>query len=545
VADIFLSYSKKSRAQTEQLATELQAKGFSVWWDTSLVAGDSFREVIMSELARARAAIIIWDAASVKSEWVCSEASRARARGILIPVRVDGIRSHDIPPPFDSLHTEFLSNRVAIDASLAKLGVMPIDETNEQPSLSGALPTVGRSALPLPDKPSIAVLPFTNMSGSPEEDYFGDGIAEDIISMVSRSPWLFVIARNSSFTYKGHAVDVKRVGRELGVRYVLEGSVRRGGNRARIVAELVEAATGNHLWSERYDRDLNDVFAVQDEIAQAVVMKIVPTVAEVERHRAVRKPPESLGAWEAYHRGRWHMGQFSTEQNEIAKSFFRRAVDLDPNFGRAHAVLAIAIFLDAAIYRTSGVDEVSDKVLAIAQRAISLDPLDEMTHLAKGWGLFLLGDRDGQFAKAQQALAINPNCADAAHFLAVTMLYSGKPREALETIHKAMRLDPNDPANQYLLVHIAIAHYFMHEYEASIEASREALRSYPDHSPAYHWFAAALGQVGRLDEARKALQKAIAIMPNAFDIYKNAPAFLRPEDIDHLVEGLRKAGWEG
>src|SRR5262245_42528951 len=224
MADIFISYSKQSKAEAEQLAKELKSKGYTVWWDTGLVAGDSFGDVILSELTQARAAIVIWDTASIKSEWVRSEASRARARRILIPVRAEGIRSHDIPPPFDSLHTELLSNRAAIDAALAKLGLMPTLPTKVDSSASPALPdTPIRPKLPLPNKPSIAVLSFRNMSGDSEQEYFADGIAEDIITELSRYPDLFIVACNSSFTYRSDTVRVGDAARELGVRYVLEG----------------------------------------------------------------------------------------------------------------------------------------------------------------------------------------------------------------------------------------------------------------------------------------------------------------------------------
>ena len=189
--------------------------------------------------------------------------------------------------------------------------------------------------LPLPDKPSIAVLPFQNMSGDPEQEYFADGVVEDIITALSRLKSLFVIARNSSFTYKGRAVDIKQVGRELGVRYVLEGSVRRSSNRVRITAQLIDAETGNHLWAERYDRDMADIFAVQDEITEAVAIAIEPAVAQMEQWRAVRKPPESLSSWEAYQRGLWHFGRIGTTENEAAKTFSRRAIDLDPSFAPA------------------------------------------------------------------------------------------------------------------------------------------------------------------------------------------------------------------
>src|SRR5215475_1242204 len=206
MADIFISYSKGFQAQTEQLANELRGKGYSVWYDTSLVPGDSFREVITSELAQARAVIVIWNRTSVKSDWVCSEASRARARRILIPVRAEDVRSHDIPPPFDGLHTELLSNRASIEAALAKLGVTPTASTKDEVSAPPGLASNAPGVL-LPKKPSIAVLPFTNMSGDTEQEYFIDGIVEDIITALSRFRQLFVIARNSSFTYRGRAVD--------------------------------------------------------------------------------------------------------------------------------------------------------------------------------------------------------------------------------------------------------------------------------------------------------------------------------------------------
>jgi adenylate cyclase len=198
------------------------------------------------------------------------------------------------------------------------------------------------TALPLPDKPSIAVLAFTNMSGDPEQEFVADGIAEDIITALSRYPSLFVIARNSSFTYKGRAVDLKQVGRELGVRYVLEGSVRRAADRIRVTAQLVEAETNNHIWAERYDRNLADIFALQDEITEAVTIAIAPVIADAERQRAMRKPPGSLDAWAAYQRGLWHFGKFSADDNLAAQKFFQQAIDLDPNFAGGYSGLAWA-----------------------------------------------------------------------------------------------------------------------------------------------------------------------------------------------------------
>src|ERR1700731_69575 len=205
--------------------------------------------------------------------------------------------------------------------------------------------------LALPDKPSLAVLPFTNMSGDPEQEFVSDGIAEDVISALSHYPSLFVIARNSTFTYKGRAVDVKQVGRELGVRYVLEGGVRKAGNRIRVTAQLIEAETGNHVWANRYDRDLADIFAVQDEITHALTTALTPAIADAELRRAIRKPPESLDAWAAYQRGLWHLSKANSEDDTIAQNFFRQAIDLDPTFAPGYSALALAPLQAAAIYQ--------------------------------------------------------------------------------------------------------------------------------------------------------------------------------------------------
>jgi len=400
--------------------------------------------------------------------------------------------------------------------------------------------------LSFPDKPSLAVLPFTNMSGDREQEFFSDGIAEDIITLLSQNRSLFVIARNSSFTYKGRAVDVKQVGRELGVRYVLEGSVRRGGTRIRVTAQLIEADTGNHLWAERYDRDLADVFAVQDEITEAVAIAIEPAVAATERQRAVRKSPESLGAWEAYQRGLWHISQMSAADYEIAKQLFRRAIALDPNFGAAYSGLARAIVSGANLHQTQSISEALDEGLGLAQRAVTLDPGDAVGHSCIGLSLTLRSDYEGGLAQSRRALGISPNLALAHAHLGTALLYSGRPREAIDAVREALRRDPYDPVRFIRLAHIVQGHYFLREYDAAVEAAKTTIRSYPRHPWAYFWLAAALGQLGRVGEGREAWHKAITITPKAFDAFvrDRAPMF-RPEDYAHMLEGLRKAGWEG
>ncbi len=408
--------------------------------------------------------------------------------------------------------------------------------------------TIGEAQPPLalPDKPSVAVLPFTNMSGDSEQEFVSDGIAEDVITALSRYPSLFVIARNSSFTYKGRAVDVKQVGRELGVRYVLEGSVRKAGNRIRVTAQLVEAGTGNHVWADRYDRDLADIFAVQDEITEAVTIAIAPAIADAELQRAVRKPPDSLDAWAAYQRGLWHLSEANPDDNTIAQKFFRQAIVLDPTFAGGYSGLALAQLQAAAVYQKLGLLEAQSSAEALARRAVALDGADAEARSCLGWALQARGELQGALAEIERALGMSPNLAVAHGQRGATLIFAGRPKEGLAAVQTSIRLDPRDPFSAIRLLHIACGLYFSREYEEAIEAAKQLIRSYPDFPMIYRWPAAALGQLGRTAEAKEALDKAVSLAPAAFDMYvRNRVPWFRPEDHAHLVEGLRKAGWEG
>jgi adenylate cyclase len=400
--------------------------------------------------------------------------------------------------------------------------------------------------LSLPDKPSVAVLPFTNMSSDPEQEFFADGIAEDIITALSRYPSLFVIARNSSFTYKGRAVDVKQVGRELGVRYVLEGSLRKAGSRIRATAQLIEAETGKHVWAERYDRDLADIFAVQDEITEAVTVAIAPAIADAELQRAMRKPPGSLDAWGAYQRGLWHLGKFSADDTALAEQFFQQAITLDPTFAGGFHGLAAAQLQSANTFLTRDLSDTLRSAEALARKAVGLDGADAEARTCLARVLLTQGDYEGARAEVERALAVSPNLASAQGILGGTLIFSGRPKEGIVALQKGIRLDPRDPRSGVSVNQVVLALYFCREYEAAIEAARRVIRSYPDHPLVYRWLAAALGQAGRIDEAREALAKAIAIAPQSFDLYvRQRVPWHRPEDHAHAVEGLRKAGWQG
>jgi adenylate cyclase len=274
------------------------------------------------------------------------------------------------------------------------------------PSLAPDQPTPRPSELPLPDKPSVAVLPFTNMSTDLEQEFFVDGIAEDVITALSRYPSLFVIARNSCFTYKGRAVDVKQVGRELGVRYVLEGSLRKSGNRIRVTAQLVEAETGKHVWAERFDRDLADIFAVQDEITEAVSIAIAPAIADAEQQRAMRKPPGNLDAWAAYQCALWHMSKATAGDNALAQKFFQEAIDLDPTFAGGYWGLAAAHMHAAAVFQTSSLPDARSEMEVLARRAVALDSGDAEARSWLGQMLFMFGDYKGALAESERALVI-------------------------------------------------------------------------------------------------------------------------------------------
>jgi adenylate cyclase len=405
--------------------------------------------------------------------------------------------------------------------------------------LSNAAAGSSRPALPLPGKPSIAVLPFQNMSGDPEQEYFADGMVEEIITALSRFRLLFVIARNSTFTYKGQAADVKQVSRELGVRYVLEGSVRKGGNRVRVTAQLIDAASSAHVWAERYDRDVSDVFAVQDEITASVAGVIEPTLADVEQQRVLRKPPERLDAWEAYQRGLWHFNKFGPEENQTAQTFFRRTIELDPNFAPGHYGLALALQWDIWHYSTRPFSEVQGAPLTEARIAVSLDDKDAMAHAVLAHMTMWGGEWEAAIAEARTAFALNPNSAFVLSMLGCVLGFGGHREEALNRLQQAMRASPHDPLLWLWTLWTGVIQFNSRKFDAAVERLRQVVRLRPGYNQSKVLIAASLAHLGRIDEARELLEGARAqIVDPRFS--QRAP-WLRPEDYALRVEGLRLA----
>jgi adenylate cyclase len=300
---------------------------------------------------------------------------------------------------------------------------------------------------------------------------------------------------------------VKQVGRELGVRYVLEGSLRKAGNRVRVTGQLVEAETGKHVWAERYDRDLADIFALQDEITGAVTIAIAPAIAHAERKRAMRTAPGSLDAWTAYQRGLWHVFKISREDDALAQKYFQQAIDIDPAFAGGYKGLAVAYLQAATLFHTRSPAEAYRSAEALARQAIALDGTDAEAHSTLATAMLRHGDYDGALAQAEIALAMSPNLALAQGTLGEALIFSGQPKKGLVAVRTSIRLDPHDPKLANRLNNLALGYYFSRDYEAAVEAAKRAVRSNPEYPLPYRWLAAALGQLGRTVEAKEALER--------------------------------------
>jgi len=408
----------------------------------------------------------------------------------------------------------------------------------------GGVSAAGPSAaLELPDKPSLAVLPFANMSAEPDQDFFADGISEDIITELSKFHTLFVIARNSSFAFKGQSVDVKEVSAKLGVRYIVEGSVRRAGSRVRITAQLIDAVDDSHIWAERYDRDLEDIFAVQDEVTRAIVSAIEPQLASSERQRARRKPTENLGAWECYQRGLWHLHQYRAEDAEEAISFLQRAIDLDPTFASAHAGLAFVLYYKVILGFSE--DRTGDLAAAYAAgtTAVRLDENDPFAHVALGRVHTARGEHDKAIERCNRAIALNPNYASAYFGRAHSLWMSGRPTEAVLSHDEAMRLSPRDPLLWAFQASKAIALILLERYEEALDYARMAQRQPNTALWAFMPEVSVLGLMGRVDEARAALERVHRLKPDiTCSFAMQVLPISRTADREHFVRGLLAAG---
>jgi TolB-like protein/cytochrome c-type biogenesis protein CcmH/NrfG len=403
-------------------------------------------------------------------------------------------------------------------------------------------PEQARAVLPLPDRPAIAVLPFDNMSGDPEQEYFSDGISEDIITALSKLRWFFVIARNSSFTYKGKAVHIKQIGAELGVGYVVEGSVRKVGDRVRITAQLNDVTTGAHIWAERYDRELKDVFVVQDEITEAIVAAIEPQLYAAENFRAQRKPPDSMDAWDLVMRALSHYWRVTRQDNVVAQALLEKAVAIDPNYGQALGVLASSHTFCAHM----GWEDMAGAVHtaeAAARTAIQIDSEDAWAHYALAHVHLFARRFDDSLAEFELTLRLNPNFSLAQGFYGLALSYSGRWQDADVAARRALRLSPRDPFSAVYYGIAAYAQFLGRDYEKAMQLAREGLRQRADFVGAHRVLVAAAGMSGDADVAKNALTELRRAQPNvSLDWLRARLPIKHDADREHYLDGFRRAG---
>ncbi len=394
----------------------------------------------------------------------------------------------------------------------------------------------------LPDKPSIAVLPFTNMSGDPEQEYFADGMAEDIITELSRMPWFFVIARNSSFTYKGHAVDVKQVGRELGVAYVLEGSVRKAGNRLRINAQLIDTQTGNHIWAERYDREIADIFEIQDEITRAIIGAAAPEFVSAELKKSRAKDPAQLSAWECVMRGRAHVWKLGREDSAIARQLFEQAISLSPASGMGASDLALVHFLDAFYGWSESREKSLKEMVACAEKAVALDGNDPLALTILAWAYLFAREWDRARETVDQAIALSPNFAPAIGIRGTILACADEPDLAITAIEEAIRLSPRDGFMPYWLMGLFWAYHVLQDYERAVAVALRAIRIAPNNPTFRRQLAVAYALLGRREDSRDALDQYLELEPDAkLDDVRKIPS-QNSQHLERFVEALRGIG---
>ena len=407
------------------------------------------------------------------------------------------------------------------------------------PSIAGAT----NPELELPDKPSMAVLPFQNMSADPEQEFFADGITEDIITELSKFRSLFVIARNSSFAFKGKQVDIKDASSKLGVRYIVEGSVRRAGNRVRITAQLIDAVEDKHIWAERYDRDLEDIFAVQDEVTEAIVTTIEPRLISSERQRARRKPTDSLSAWECYQRGLWHSFQYNLDDTRTALEFLQRAIDLDPNFASAYGGLAFSLYVHVIMGNSEDRERDLERGLEAGKKAVTLDESDPIAHLGLGRICIVRGEHDKAIAACDRAISLNPSFAAAHYGRGHSLWHTGRAAEAIASFDEAMRLSPSDPLFWTFMASKAIALVMLERYDEALDLSRKAQQMPITAIWAYMGELSALGLLDRKEEAQAALKRALQLKPGlSITFISQALPITHGPSREHFLGGLRNAG---
>ncbi len=457
----------------------------------------------------------------------------AETGGICISGKVYNEVGNKLPATFEDLGEQAVKN-IREPVRVYRWTEAAVDPV---PDMAGA-----KAALPLPDKPSIAVLPFVTMSGDPEQEYFSDGITEDLITDLSKISELFVVSRNATFTYKGKAVMPQHVANDLGVRYVLEGSVRKAGVRLRITAQLVDAHSGGHIWAERYDRELTDIFALQDEITEKIVSALEVKLTKSEEQQVANRYTENLEAYDHFLRGRAYQARTTKESNALAQEMFQNAIELDRKFAGAYAQLSYSHFREW-LYQWSNDPRILDRALESAQKAVDLDAALPLAQMYLGWAHSFKRQHEEAITEAKRAIELDPNFSEGYADLGFILSVAGRPEEGVNLLKKAMHLDPHYPP--IYIFFLGFGHYAMGRYEEAIAELKKALTKSPDHFSTHRTLAIIYSELGREEEANAEVAEMLRISPNATlrDQIERMPVPYRDgSTLERYTEWLRKAG---
>ena len=471
----------------------------------------------------------------------------AEPEGVVVQGSVSETVPTRLPFEFENLGEQMLKGfDQPIRAFVARLKSgehVPVSDSNGLTQEFGAKDAHLRPPLELPDKPSIAVLPFDNMSGDPEQEYFADGMAEDIITALSRSPWLFIIARNTAFTYKGIKVDAKRVAKELGVRYLLEGSIRKAGNRIRVTAQLIDGASGGHVWSERYDRVLADIFDLQDEITQNVVASIQTQVHLTAGEPILRGRRPNLTVWELTMRAWKQLYDFTPESYATAKALLEKAISLDSQSAEAHLVLSLIYHHETHMGFASGCQATQIKAHELALRAIRLDDKNEYAHWALGISCWAVNDLKGSIAALERAVELNPNCSLAYGSLGTAMSLAGRIDDAIAYSEIAIRSNPRDPSIFFRFSVIGLAHYLAERFDQAIVWADKAVQRMPTWYFGHFILVASYVRLDRMADARAIVETCSAAIPEISASQLNRMPIKDNMEMERFRDCLIKAGF--
>lgn len=565
--EIFISYRRTDQAWARRLHELLKAEGVDAWYDQQVGAGEDWRAATAKALEEARIVVLLFSQEAQGSEQVIKElAAATHERKHIVPIRLENIQPKG-PFLYELAGRNWIDAHEDTDAKLAEVAddlaalvrmVTPATcapgqiatPADPPPPLPASAPQV-RSSNPAaaPDavlkRPAVAILPFTNLSGDPSQEYFADGITEDLITALSAWRWFPVIARNSTFRYKGQAVDVTEVARALGARYVLEGSVRRAGARVRIAAQLIEAETAHHVWAKTYDREIEDVFALQDDITRAIVGAIEPHLSRAEQARALRKLPENLDAWDLALQGLAKIRRGTVSSLREAEKLLEQATAIDCTSSYAQSLLALSRFQGALAGRLSDPTGSFLPTYEAAREAVELDEGDWLAHALQGLAmLWCHGAYDAATAEVELAVELNPSAALAYHFQGCVLTFNDQLEAAMPRLEAVLKLDPHFQLLPATLADIGLLHFLLGDYGEAVRWCDRALSEQRDHVRSWQRKAAALGLMERKAEAEAAFAEVKRLQPEFGRPYLRATyPFRNPDHHAKLEAGLRAAGW--